>query len=89
MPRVSFTQNLQRHVACPPQVVAGDTVVAALVEVFARQPQLRDYLVDEHGALRKHMLIFLDGKLLQDRVKLSDVVSEQTEIYVMQALSGG
>jgi hypothetical protein len=89
MPRVSFTQNLQRHVACPPQAVAGNTVAAALEEVFSRQAHLRDYVVDEHGALRKHMLIFLDGKLLQDRVKLSDNVREQTEIYVMQALSGG
>ena len=35
------------------------------------------------------MLIFVDGVQIRDRVGLSDPVSETSEIYVMQALSGG
>ena len=46
-------------------------------------------MVDEHGRLRKHMAIFVNNQPLKDRVELSDAVSEDTEIYVMQALSGG
>ncbi|NTV74497.1 MAG: hypothetical protein HGA66_09845 [Holophaga sp.] len=41
MPRVVFTANLQRHVPCPPCVVAGATVREALDNAFAREPRVR------------------------------------------------
>lgn len=87
--RVVFTANLQRHVPCPPTAVEADTVGAALDQVFDANPRLRGYVVDERGALRKHMTIFVDGELVKDRLQLSDPVRPHTEIYVMQALSGG
>jgi molybdopterin converting factor small subunit len=89
MARVVFTANLQRHVACPPTTVSGSTVAEALSEVFDSVPRLRGYVVDERGALRKHMVIFVDGELIVDRATLSDPIAPSTEIYVMQALSGG
>jgi len=57
--------------------------------VFERIPRLRGYVVDETGCLRKHMTIFVDGELVSDRRRLSDPVDSNSEIYVMQALSGG
>jgi hypothetical protein len=89
MPRVAFTQNLQRHVACPPCQVAGATVRQSLEEAFARYPRLRGYVLDEHGALRFHMAVFVDGVPVADRRGLLDPVSDTAEITVMQALSGG
>ena len=89
MPRVSFTGNLQRHVVVPPSEVAGRTVAEALDAVFAEHPQARGYVLDEHGALRHHMVIFVDGEAVSDRRHLSDAVREGSEIFVMQALSGG
>ena len=89
MPRVVFTPNLQRHVACPAVEVDGATVRDALERVFVDNPRLRGYVVDEHGALRKHMAVFVDGQQLVDRAALSDAVTAGSEIYVMQALSGG
>ena len=89
MPHVHFTKNLQRHVPCPPVDVEGDTVNAALTHVFEQNPRLRGYVVDERGALRKHMTIFVDGELVNDRLTLGDTVGPNSEIYVMQALSGG
>lgn len=89
MPRVVFTPNLQRHVACPAVEVEGATVRDALERVFADNPRLRGYVVDEHGALRKHMAVFVDGRQLVDRAALSDPATPGSEIYVMQALSGG
>lgn len=89
MARVVFTQNLQRHVACPPTAAQGRTVREVLDQVFAGNERARGYVVDEHGALRKHMLIFVDSEIIRDRVNLSDPVAENSEIYVMQALSGG
>jgi sulfur carrier protein ThiS len=57
--------------------------------VFADNPQARGYVLDERGALRKHMVVFVDGQAVADRETLSDAVGEESEIYVMQALSGG
>jgi hypothetical protein len=86
---VVFTRNLQRHVPCPPTTVDGATVAEALDAVFAANDRLRGYVVDERGALRKHMVVFVDGHQLVDRSTLSDAVDADGEIYVMQALSGG
>ena len=89
MPRVTFTQNLQRHVEVPSMDVGGATVAEALEEVFTAIPRTRSYVVDEGGALRQHMVVFVDGVQIHDRVRLSDPVDATAEIYVMQALSGG
>jgi molybdopterin synthase sulfur carrier subunit len=89
MPRVVFTAALQRHLACPPQEAAGATVREVLERVFADQPRARPYVLDEQGALRKHMVIFVDGEPVRDRNGLSDGVGADSDIYVMQALSGG
>lgn len=89
MARVVFTENLRRHVACEPSTVDGGTVREVLDAVFAANERVRGYVLDEHGAVRKHMIVFLNGEMIRDRVRLSDKVSEDDEIYVMQALSGG
>ena len=89
MPRVVFTSNLQRHVSCPETQVAAGTVRTALAQVFAAQPQARGYVLDEQGHLRKHVVVFVDGQRVRDRERLDDLVRESSEVYVMQALTGG
>lgn len=61
----------------------------ALERVFRENPRARGYVLDEQGALRKHMAVFIDGETVQDRIGLSDGVGADSQIYVMQALSGG
>ena len=89
MPRVVFTENLQRHVDCPPREVAGGTVREVLDAVFATNDRARGYVLDEHGSVRKHMIVFVNGEMVRDRAALSDPVKDDAEVYVMQALSGG
>lgn len=89
MPQVQFTPNLERHLACPPRAVAGRTVGAALDAVIAENPALRGYVLDDQGRLRKHVAVFVDGDQISDRVHLSDPVKDDSDIFVMQALSGG
>lgn len=89
MPTVAFTQNIQRHVECPTMEVEGTTVGEAMDAVFEKIPRARGYVVDERGAVRRHMVIFVDGEGVSDRVHLTDPVKADSEIYVMQALSGG
>jgi molybdopterin synthase sulfur carrier subunit len=89
MPTVSFTPNIQRHVSCPPLGVKGATVREALEAVFRENPRARGYVLDEQGAVRPHMVVFVDGRQIRDRQRLSDPVPTDGEIYVAQALSGG
>jgi molybdopterin converting factor small subunit len=89
MPIFHFTANLQRHLACPTAEVAGATVRQALDAVFADNPKLRSYLLDDQGRLRQHMNIFINDEPIADRVRLSDPIGAADEIHVFQALSGG
>jgi hypothetical protein len=89
MARVSFTPQLQRFLDVPPATVAASTVRQALDAVFQDNPRLRGYIVDEHGRLRRHVSVFVGEVALVDRVTLADPVSAETEIFVLQALSGG
>jgi hypothetical protein len=89
LPRVVFTQNIQRHVPCPPVDVPGATVREVLDAVFAQNVRARGYVLDDQGALRHHMVVFVDGRQIDDRKGLSDPVAAGAEVYVMQALSGG
>ena len=42
-------------------------------------------MLDEQGELRKHVFVFVDGQ----RARLSNPVRDTSEIYVLQALTGG
>jgi hypothetical protein len=46
-------------------------------------------VLDEQGRIRQHMVAFIDGELVRDRDTLSDPVSEDSTVDVIQALSGG
>jgi hypothetical protein len=89
MPRVSFTPHLRKHLACDTIDVPGGTVAEALEAVFARQPEMRGYLLDDLGRVRLHVMIFVDDRPLGDRDRLTDALRPDSEIHVMQALSGG
>lgn len=89
MVRVRFTDNLQRHVACPPASVAGSNVREVLTAVFCENPKARGYVLDDQGSVRRHMIVFVNGRAIQDRAGLTDSVPDGAEVYIMQALSGG
>lgn len=89
MAKVVFTPNIQRHVICPEAEAAGRSVREVLDNVFVSNPQARSYVLDDQAALRRHMTIFVDGRAIRDRVRLSDPITPSSTVYVFQALSGG
>jgi len=86
---VQFTPNLKRHLETPPCEAGGGTVREVLDDVFHHNPRLRGYVLDDQGRLRKHVVVFVDGEMIRDRASLSDPVEPSSELFVMQALSGG
>ncbi len=60
-----------------------------LERVFATNPAVRTYVLDDQGAVRRHMVVFVNGRQIRDRAHQSDPVPADAEVCVMQALSGG
>jgi sulfur-carrier protein len=89
MTQVSFTENLRRHIECPPVSVSGGTVREVLDAVFADNPMLRSYILDDQGRVRRHVNVFINGDVVADRLRLTDPVGPGDEVFVFQALSGG
>ncbi len=90
MPKVSFTAALKRFFpALQARHFEGTTLRQVLEQIEAEHPGISDYLIDEEGKLRKHINIFVGEKMIEDRLRLSDVISEEEEILIFQALSGG
>ena len=90
MPVVKFTKALKRFFPTLQDTPAnGATLVDILSEMDVHYPGVKSYLLDEHGGLRKHVNIFIDGNMLADRNALNDAFAHNSEIYIIQALSGG
>ncbi len=88
MPTVEFAEHLRRHVDCPPQTGAAGSLRAALEQALAAAPGLREYVLDEQGALRPHVALFVNGERLVER-QLARDMKDDDQVYVVQALSGG
>lgn len=91
MSRVRFTSHLQKFFPALKQDihVDGRTVAEIVAALDQRFPGLAAYIVDDRGALRKHVNIFVGDEMISDRLRLQDEVTSDQPVYVMQALSGG
>ena len=84
-----FTPHLREVAPMGERIYPGETVREVVCEAFADHALLKNYLLDDQGKMRKHVCIFLDGVRLHNHEALDRPVDEKSEIYVMQALSGG
>jgi len=89
MATLSFTPNLRRHLDTPRARAEGATVGQVLDAYFGANPRVRGYVLDDQGAVRKHVAIFLNREPVRDRDRLSDPVGPDDNLFVVQALSGG
>ncbi|MDR3098703.1 MAG: MoaD/ThiS family protein [Paraburkholderia sp.] len=89
MAHIFFAASIQRHVATPEREIDARSVGEAFEAVFAAQPRLRGYILDDQGGLRRHLSVFVDGQPVRDRQHLSDALGAASRVYVVQALSGG
>ena len=90
MPHVTFTRHLLRFF---PTLLAGEvpgaTVRELIDELERRHPGFAAYIVDETGRLRRHVNVFVGEEPLRDREHLSDPLTADQRVFILQALSGG
>ncbi len=92
MATVEITRHLHRFF---PALQAGSievepgSVAEVLRAVDRLAPGFTDYVLDERGALRRHVALSIDGRVVVDRTTLRDHVSGNSVVHVFQALTGG
>lgn len=89
MATLVFTQQLSRFTEVPEVDTPACQLRDALDSAFTINPRLREYVLDEQGHLRLHVVIFIDGRRVLDRQRLDDTLLSDSRVYVLQALSGG
>lgn len=92
MARVTMTSHLYRFFPALEQrelnVPAG-SVAEVVHAINSLAPGFSDYVLDDTGAARRHVMISVNDTLLVDRKKLSDRVRDHDTVYIFQALTGG
>ena len=48
-----------------------------------------DTVLDEHGALRHHVVAFVNDEPVRDKRTLAEPVPDDADVYIFPALSGG
>lgn len=86
MPRVILTGSIRQHAGGVGAVeVRAQSVRAAVAALEASYPALRGWVVDEQGALRRHVKLFHRGA----SVSLDAPLAPEDELIVVAAISGG
>lgn len=88
MVQVHFTSHLRAVAPAGAVTAQGATIGAVLADVFARHPAAKGYVLDDQGRVRVHIAVFLDGEHVRRDI-LDRSVKPDSELYVLQALSGG
>lgn len=89
---VTFAKAFRRHVACPDETIdaaATATLGDVLASYFERNPAVRGYVVDDTGALRRHVTVFVGDEQVAHSSALTTSVPDGTTVHIFQALSGG
>lgn len=92
MPTVEMTHHLYQFfpaLACRKIEVPTGSVAEILRTVNEIAPGFTDYVLDEQGALRRHVNLSINDAVVIDRKTLSDYVTDDGVVYIFQALSGG
>ena len=63
----------------------GDSLGEVLRELERRYPRLEGWVLDEHGNIRRHVNVFVDG----ERGSADTPISNGARIHVLASISGG
>jgi molybdopterin converting factor small subunit len=75
----------QRAGGCAEHAVQAATVREALRALESAQPELRGWILDERGLVRRHINVFVDGEMGREETALD----ADARVDVLPAISGG
>jgi molybdopterin synthase sulfur carrier subunit len=70
---------------CAEHAVDGGSVGELLAEIERAHPATKGWILDESGALRRHINVFVNGELGAQKTRVED----EDRIDVLPAISGG
>jgi sulfur-carrier protein len=86
VPRVCLREPLKRLAGNRAEhAIEGATVGAALAALERANPALEGWILDERGALRRHINVFVNGELGEQDTE----VGADDRVDVLPAISGG
>jgi sulfur carrier protein ThiS len=86
---VEFAPSIQRHKAIAPQQLPVGTLAQVLDAACATSEGLRHYILDDQGAIRKHVAVFVNQEMHLPRHQLSRPLAAGDKVLVIQCLTGG
>lgn len=84
--KVLIPSPLRSYTGAREVEAAGASLAELLAELDRRHPGIRFRMVDEQGALRPHLRVFISGVEVR---RLDAPLGPADDVQIVQALSGG
>lgn len=93
MATVRFTPHLYRFFPDlrkgPVKIDEARTIAELVAALNDQFPGIAGYITEDSGRLRQHVTIYVGQEPITDSVRLRDTITDDSEVFVFQALSGG
>jgi molybdopterin converting factor small subunit len=85
MATVNLRSPLKQRVGAPSVDVSGETVAEVVRALEAQAPEIKGWVADEQGRVRRHVNVFVNGEPASE----NDAVAPDDRIDIIHAITGG